>query len=492
MPALPFPRLLLLAVQGRRLVEIPGTAQRASWNVPVHKADSAAPSVSRRKHTNSYQPARFRDLRSSVHSLFQHSLARSGAPISLSLAAQVAACQSFLLESFILTSVTTTNKNRFSLTMRSVTLLSVIAAAGHALADKTIWATPHDSYSSSIGVLGCKVNTNRIAYFPASVDCNNICVSLSYGGRSVTLLRVDQSGGAYDISYDAWNYLSTGSSATENPATGGPIAMEYKDVDASQCAEHIYTQGSKLPLSACNSMNFLSSCLAQPSSWVARNYALFNVLDSACTLGADEQCSLDWPANNNPSCPSTLGMPSPLTVSTPLRNIQYGTGKLVDSAGKTVLEVPRPGSNRQAANAPPASPPPANPAPANPAPADSPPSNPAPASPSPASPPLSSPSPVSPVVAAPQPPADSPLPSAPAISAPPAIAATTYAPSFTTSTRPQSSGSPSIAAFSNNAAASSSPSPSPLTTSSSGAKDTRLNASMLSLALLVCATLVLS
>ena len=56
-----------------------------------------------------------------------------------------------------------------------------------------VWATPHDSYSSSIGVLGCKVNTNRVAYWPGSVDCNNICVSLSYEDRSVNLLRVDQS-----------------------------------------------------------------------------------------------------------------------------------------------------------------------------------------------------------------------------------------------------------------------------------------------------------
>jgi hypothetical protein len=63
-----------------------------------------------------------------------------------------------------------------------------------------VWTTPHDKYSSSVGVLGCKINTNRVAYWPGSVDCNNICVKLSYNGRSVNLLRIDQSGGAYDVS----------------------------------------------------------------------------------------------------------------------------------------------------------------------------------------------------------------------------------------------------------------------------------------------------
>ena len=56
----------------------------------------------------------------------------------------------------------------------------------------TVWVTPHDSYSSSVGVLGCKIDTDRVAYWPASVDCTNICVSLSYEGRDVKL-RLDTS-----------------------------------------------------------------------------------------------------------------------------------------------------------------------------------------------------------------------------------------------------------------------------------------------------------
>jgi hypothetical protein len=200
----------------------------------------------------------------------------------------------------------------------------------------TVWATPHDSYSSSVGVLGCKINTNRVAYWPASVDCNNICVQLSYEGRSVNLLRIDQSGGAYDVSYDAWNYLYTGYSAEVKPVTGGAIAMEYQNLDASSCASLIETDGNKLPLSAANSMNFLASCLEQADSWVANNYVLFNILDPICNWGYDEECTLDWPTANQPTCPNTLGDPVALTTE-PVYNIQYGTGDLVlaSSSGQT-------------------------------------------------------------------------------------------------------------------------------------------------------------
>ncbi|KAI0834624.1 hypothetical protein F5Y06DRAFT_278500 [Hypoxylon sp. FL0890] len=199
-----------------------------------------------------------------------------------------------------------------------------------------VWATPHDSYSSSIGVLGCKVNTNRVAYWPDSVDCNNICVSLSYDGRSVNLLRVDQSQGAHDVSYDAWNYLYTGYSATDKPTAGGAVAMNYANVDASACADLLHTDGHKLPLSAANSMNFLASCLAQPDSWVAKNYVLYNILDSTCAWGHDEVCTLDWPAANQASCPSTLGDPAPLT-SAPVYNIKYPSGQtVVASTGQVV------------------------------------------------------------------------------------------------------------------------------------------------------------
>lgn len=50
----------------------------------------------------------------------------------------------------------------------------------------------------------------------AAVDCTKICVHVTYNRRSIDLLRIDQSGGAY-ISYDAWVFLQTGQSARDNP-----------------------------------------------------------------------------------------------------------------------------------------------------------------------------------------------------------------------------------------------------------------------------------
>lgn len=215
-------------------------------------------------------------------------------------------------------------------------LFAWLGCASLVAADGTIWATPHDSYSSSVGVLGCKINTNRVAYWPGSIDCNKICISLSYGGRSVYLLRIDQSGGAHDVSYDAWNYLNTGYSATTKPTAGGAVAMEYKEVDASKCADLIHTDGHKLPFSAANSMNFIASCLDQKDSWVAKNYVMYNILDPICSWGKDEKCTLDYPADNQPKCPSTLGATTVLTTA-PVYNIQYPSGnKVLASSGKVV------------------------------------------------------------------------------------------------------------------------------------------------------------
>lgn len=149
-------------------------------------------------------------------------------------------------------------------------MFSLLCAVVFALGATTLVAadrlaiTPHDSYSSSIGVLGCKINTDRVAYWPMAVDCDDICVRVSHGGRSVDLLRIDQSTGAYDISYDAWNYLVTGRGAAEGAATGGPVEMEVQRIPADNCLRHIRTGNGGLPLSAPNSINFLAACLARP------------------------------------------------------------------------------------------------------------------------------------------------------------------------------------------------------------------------------------
>ncbi|KAI1375182.1 hypothetical protein F4677DRAFT_446686 [Hypoxylon crocopeplum] len=184
--------------------------------------------------------------------------------------------------------------------------------------------TPHDRYSSSVGVLGCKINVNRVAYWPSFPSCDSICIKVSANGRSVHLLRIDQSGGAHDISYDAWNYLVTGASAADQPTQGGGIAATWEDADMSACADLITEPQGRLAFSAANSMNFISSCSA--GTWVGQNHALYNILNSQCTYGYDEVCTLEQGANQ-PTCPHQLGTPAALTTQ-PVYNMDYGTGKL--------------------------------------------------------------------------------------------------------------------------------------------------------------------
>lgn len=191
--------------------------------------------------------------------------------------------------------------------------------------------TPHDLYSSSVGVLGCKIDTNRVAYFPDAVDCNNICVRITHEGRTLELLRIDQSGGAFDISYDAWNFLTTGASAIDEPSTGGGVNMEVEDVPAENCKSLLKGDGGKMAFSASNSMNFISSCLSQPDSFVAQNFELFNIQDATCKCGHDEKCELDLAVSNQPSCPNQLGTGGSLGDS--VFNIEFGTGKRVAAAG---------------------------------------------------------------------------------------------------------------------------------------------------------------
>ncbi|RYO94205.1 hypothetical protein DL766_002709 [Monosporascus sp. MC13-8B] len=189
----------------------------------------------------------------------------------------------------------------------------------------SVSVTPHDRYSSSVGVLGCKINVNRVAYWPSFPSCNDICVRVSANGRSVNLLKIDQSGGAFDISYDAWNYLVTGQSATENPTMGGGIQATYETVDPSECADLLNEPSGRLAFTAANSMNFIGSC--GPDTWVGRNNVLYNILNPVCTYGYDEVCTLPPPElGNQPQCPHQLGVPVPLS-SRAVWNIDYGTGR---------------------------------------------------------------------------------------------------------------------------------------------------------------------
>ena len=202
-------------------------------------------------------------------------------------------------------------------------LASYFAVFSCVSSSQSVLVTPQDLYSSSIGVLGCKINTNRVAYWPKPIGCNDICIKLSHAQRSVHLPRIDSSTSAYDISYDAWNYLGFGVSATVEPKTGGSIAMDYEYVSADECRSLLVD--GKLPLSAPNSMNYLEACLEQQSSWVAHNYELINIMDSDCQFGYDEVCSFTLVEPDQPICPHTLGtMHQP--TGPEVINIMYGTG----------------------------------------------------------------------------------------------------------------------------------------------------------------------
>lgn len=211
-----------------------------------------------------------------------------------------------------------------------ISLVGLLAAAATSVSASVlpraaVSVTPHEQYSSSVGVIGGLINTNRVAYWPGSVDCNNICVELKYQGRSVHVLKIDTSGGAHDISYDAWNQLIFGQSATSNPHTGGGYNVDWAYVDMSACNGLLHN--GKLPLSAANSMNFVSSCLGQPNSWVAKHYELINIVDPVCHYGYNEVCNLNLAVSNQPSCPHQLGDPH-VGTGLSVKNIQYGTGKV--------------------------------------------------------------------------------------------------------------------------------------------------------------------
>ncbi|KAF1967949.1 hypothetical protein BU23DRAFT_279957 [Bimuria novae-zelandiae CBS 107.79] len=210
-------------------------------------------------------------------------------------------------------------------------MLSKIAAALSLASAATaigISITPHEQYSSSIGVLGCLIDTNRVAYWPMQPDCNNLCMRVTANGRTVNLLQIDTSGGAFDISYDAWNYLNVGASATQTPTQGGGIPAEYEVAPMSECASIIKTPDGKLPLMAANSINTYVGCPV--GSWLHDNSALYNIQTSGCKYGYNEVCNLDLAVSNQPACPHMLGAMNPLT-GLDVMNVQYGTGALVAS-----------------------------------------------------------------------------------------------------------------------------------------------------------------
>jgi hypothetical protein len=226
------------------------------------------------------------------------------------------------ISNYLLRNFTTSTKRiptyitMFSKTIAALGLAATASAIG-------VSVTPHAQYSSSVGVLGCHIDTNRVAYFPEFPSCESVCVEVSANGRTVHLLHIDQSGGAYDISYDAYNYLATGQGAKENPIYGGGMPAEYTRVGMEKCEGIIKTPDGKLPLMAANSIGYYVGC--GPDSWVGKNSALYNIQNCACTFGFNEVCQLDLNVSNQPSCPHILGATNPLS-GLPVKDIAYGTG----------------------------------------------------------------------------------------------------------------------------------------------------------------------
>ena len=159
-----------------------------------------------------------------------------------------------------------------------------------------------------------------------------MCVKVSVNGRHVHLLHVDHSGGAHDISYDAWNYLKVGKSARDELTMGGGIGATYKHVPMHECSHLIKTHGGhskgvSLPFSAATGVDFVTSCPA--GSWVKKNHKFINIYDTQCQYGVDKVCHLHMDVSNQQHCKgSVLGIQTPLH-SNPVYNIQYGTGKKV-------------------------------------------------------------------------------------------------------------------------------------------------------------------
>ncbi|KAF2148222.1 hypothetical protein K461DRAFT_282639 [Myriangium duriaei CBS 260.36] len=197
-----------------------------------------------------------------------------------------------------------------------VTFAGLLSLAAADYGVKTATFTPHVQYASSMGVLGCKINTNRVGYLPMWPGCDNLCYKIHNPatGNSVNILHVDSSAAAYDISADAFNYLVTGQGAKGNAVDPNPTTMEYSVVSMDQCYDIINGNTTKLPILAKNP-DAVSNCIAnEPKSWLANHYALYNLANSCCSYGEDVPC--EFPDLTELSIPPTCGS-SILGVLTP-------------------------------------------------------------------------------------------------------------------------------------------------------------------------------
>ncbi|SPO00382.1 uncharacterized protein DNG_03227 [Cephalotrichum gorgonifer] len=188
---------------------------------------------------------------------------------------------------------------------------------------ESISVTPHEQFSSSVGVLGCFINTNRVAYFPSFPSCQKPCLRIKdkENGREVTVLHIDSSAGAYDISYDAWNYLKTGKSAKDDPQQGNGIEVETEQlsIDDESCKALLSETNGKLPI------------MAKSPQWGLEcpdDVEFYNIGTSTCTIGKNEKCEV---SGDQVKCPSGDSAATEELEGMAVQNIEYGTGKVVEA-----------------------------------------------------------------------------------------------------------------------------------------------------------------
>jgi hypothetical protein len=172
----------------------------------------------------------------------------------------------------------------------------------HTRSSGTISLDSHVEYSSSIGVLGCMINTNRIAYWPLTPPCDNPCVKLTApNGNTINVLHIDTSGGSYDISMDAYKTLKYGPDwrtiNTQPEAKWEGVKYEYVSMD--QCAGIL--PNGKIPVMA-KSPNKHTECkTSSPASIWATSVELYDIDDTQCLRGVLQTCQI-LPGDNNPKC----------------------------------------------------------------------------------------------------------------------------------------------------------------------------------------------
>lgn len=158
-----------------------------------------------------------------------------------------------------------------------------------------------------------------------------MCIKLKYGSRSRTVLHIDQSAGAYDISFDTFQYLAFGTSAIPSPGSptyllaGSSFPLDYEVVDMSECADIITSDTGKMSFIAGNP-NQVVACVGKGNNWVAQNYEVRNMKDAQCQYGIDEVCTLDA-ATGIAKCPSgKLNIDTPLSPAQPVIDLTSPCG----------------------------------------------------------------------------------------------------------------------------------------------------------------------